>query len=110
MTGRPCGLRGTLNWPLMSKCASWCSNAPAFALLRNWPDAWSATISSPRQESKSCQVVCRNVLARSYLACCGRKPPRLKFSPVNASQDVTTFQAARPPDRWSRLANWRATS
>jgi hypothetical protein len=23
--------------------------------------------------------------------------------------DVTTFQAARPPDRWSRVANFRAT-
>jgi hypothetical protein len=29
---------------------------------------------------------------------------------VNASHEVTTFQAARPPDRWSRLANCRATS
>ena len=36
------------------------------------------------------------------LAPAARKPPRRKFSPVNASQEVTTFQAARPPDRWSR--------
>src|SRR6202012_700257 len=110
MTGRPCGLRGTLNWPLMSKCASLCANRPASASARNTPDSLSATISSPRQESNSSQVVCRNVLARSYRASWGRTPPRRKFSPVNASHEVTTFQAARPPDRWSRLANCRATS
>ena len=77
---------------------------------RNTPDSLSAMISSPCQESNSSQVVCRNVRARSYRASCGRKPPRRKFSPVNASQEVTTFHAARPPDRWSRLANCRATS
>ena len=29
---------------------------------------------------------------------------------MNASHEVTTFQAARPPDRWSSVANCRATS
>src|ERR1035441_9395424 len=52
----------------MSKCTSWCSNAPALASVRNWPDAWSAMISSPRQESNRSQVACRKVRARSYLA------------------------------------------
>ena len=110
MTGRPCGLRGTLNWPPMSKCASVWANWPASGSARNTPDSLSATISSPRQESNSSQVVRRNVLARSYRSSWGRNPPRRKFSPVNASHEVTTFQAARPPDRWSRLANCRATS
>src|ERR1035438_9461531 len=51
MTGRPCGLRGTLNWPLMSKCASWWANRPASPPVRNSPACLSAMISSPRQES-----------------------------------------------------------
>ena len=99
MTGRPWGLRGTLNCPLISKWASECANRPGLGRVRNTPDALSAMISSPSQESNSSQVVARNVRARSYRASWGRKPPRRKFSPVNASQDVTTFQAARPPER-----------
>ncbi len=43
----------------------------------------------------------RNSRARSYRDSCGRKPPLRKFSPVKASHDVTTFQAARPAERWS---------
>ena len=40
----------------------------------------------------------------------GQEPPRRKFSPVNASDEVTMFQAARPSERWSRVANCLATS
>lgn len=39
-----------------------------------------------------------------------RQPPRRKFSPVKASEEVTTFQAARPSLRWSRVASRRASS
>ena len=72
MTGRPCGLRGTLNRPPMSKWASRRVNRPASAPVRNTPDSLSAMISSPCQESNSSQVVSMNVRARSYLASCGR--------------------------------------
>ena len=72
MTGRPCGLRGTLNCPLIWNWASRWANRPASAPVRNTPDALSAMISSPRQESNSSQVVSMNVRARSYLASCGR--------------------------------------
>ncbi len=64
ITGRPCGERGTLNWPWMSKCWPWWTNAPALASLRKVPVAWSAMISSPCQESNSSWVVARNSLAR----------------------------------------------
>ncbi len=86
------------------------AKAPAPGSRRNRPVSWSAMISSPRQESKSSVAVARNSLARAYLRDSGRKPPRRKFSPVKASQEVTTFHAARPSVRWSRLANCRATS
>ena len=37
MTGRPCGERGTVNRPSMSKCSSWCSNDPALRIRQECP-------------------------------------------------------------------------
>jgi len=65
ITGRPCGERGTLNCPAMSKNASRWRKAPGAAVARNWPVPASARISSPCQESHSSFAVARNVLARS---------------------------------------------
>lgn len=62
------------------------------------------------QESHSSLAVSRNSAARVYRSARSRKPPRRKFSPVKASEEVTTFQAARPPLTWSRVANLRASS
>ena len=42
ITGRPCGLRGTLNRPLMSKCWSACLNPPTAPSARNRPLGLSA--------------------------------------------------------------------
>src|SRR6478752_5570288 len=90
-------------------------NAPGSAtgsasFRRKVPVSLSARTSTPDQESNSWFAASRKCSARSYRWSCARNPPRRKFAPVNASQDVTTFQAARPPERWSRLENCRATS
>ena len=110
ITGLPCGLRGTLNWPQMSKNRSVRANRPASVRFRNTPAPGPSARSPSCQESSSPSVAARNALARAYRSETARKPPRRKFSPVNASQEVTTFHAARPADRWSRVANCRATS
>ena len=65
----------------------------------SFPDSLSATTSPPCHESNSSAAVSRNAFARSYRCSCGRNPPRRKFSPVNASHEVTTFHAARPAER-----------
>jgi hypothetical protein len=65
MTGRPCGLRGTLNCPEMSKKSSCRSNRPTSLRPTNSPVAASATTSRVVQESKSSHVVRMNRSARA---------------------------------------------
>lgn len=110
ITGWPCGPRGTLNSPEMSKCRPWWRNGVTPPGRRNRPDRASAATASAAHESHSSLAVCRNSFARVYRSASARKPPRRKFSPVKASKLVTTFHAARPPLRWSSVASRRATS
>ena len=65
ITGRPCGLRGTPNVPLMSNCESRCANCPAWGLRRNSPEDRSATMSSLSHESHSSTAFSRNCRART---------------------------------------------
>ncbi|GAA3411510.1 hypothetical protein GCM10018952_20420 [Streptosporangium vulgare] len=64
VSGRPCGLRGTVKWPPMSKWVPRWANSPA-SRLANVPADGSATRSSAAQESQSSLTVRTNSSARS---------------------------------------------
>ena len=102
--------RGTLNCPAMSRTRPYGGSPPGPPCSGN---GLSPCRPGSRHRARSPTARSRWP-GRSSHAHSGRSRPgnrRGGSSPRSkASQEVTAFQAARPPDRWSRLANCRATS
>ena len=109
-TGWPCGVRGSEPAPWTVNCAPRWSTSCTDPGRRNTPFSRSTSSASSDQLSQNDFATSTNSAARAYRSLCARNPPRRKFSPVKASEEVTMFHAARPPERWSSDANCRATS
>ena len=102
ITGRPCGLRGTVEPALDVELLRVDAEAAGVGVGEERPRLLvrDDLVAPPRVEQLAGRRPGTPAPGRSACSC-GRKPPRRKFSPVNASHEVTTFQPARPAERWS---------
>ena len=107
-------LRAARHVELAARCrtaSAWCRTRPACASAGRSPDSWSATISSPRQESNSSQAAARNSLGPRVALVLGQEAAAaevLAGERVPGGDDVPRRPGRRRGGRG--VANWRATS